>query len=68
MTNTHDGGLKAAATTKKRHGDDFYKRIGSMGGKLSRTGGFAANRELASIAGALGGTMSRRGPAKKKTK
>jgi hypothetical protein len=37
-----------------------------MGGKKGRTGGFAANRELARVAGAKGGAISRRGPSKKK--
>ena len=35
-------------------------RIGSIGGKKGHTGGFAANRELARIAGARGGRVSRR--------
>jgi len=30
----------AATTNKERHGSDFYKRIGSMGGKKGTTGGF----------------------------
>ena len=33
---------------------------GRMGGKVGTTGGFYANRELASIAGAEGGRISRR--------
>lgn len=61
------GGLKAAATNKKRYGDGFYARIGAKGGRNGHTGGFAANRELASIAGAKGGRISRRGRAKIKT-
>ena len=60
MAGTKAGGLKAAATNKKRHGKDFYSRIGIMGG------GFAANHELARIAGAKGGRKSKRGPAKNK--
>jgi hypothetical protein len=32
-----------------------------MGGKLGRTGGFYANRELAREAGRKGGRISRRG-------
>lgn len=65
MSGTKAGGIKAAATTKEKHGADFYKRIGRMGGHNSHTGGFAANRELARIAGAKGGSISRRGPSKK---
>lgn len=46
------------------HGDDFYSRIGAKGGRNGHTGGFASNRELASIAGAKGGRNSRRDEAK----
>lgn len=63
--NTKAGGRKAANTNKERHGDDFYKRIGSIGGRKGHTGGFFANRELARAAGAKGGKISRRGKAKK---
>lgn len=57
---TKDGGIAAAATNKKKYGAEFYAKIGAMGGKKSRTGGFYANRDLASRAGAKGGTISRR--------
>lgn len=60
MAGTKDGGLKAAAKNIERYGEDFYAKIGAKGGKKSRTGGFAANRELARIAGAKGGKISRR--------
>ncbi|MBI1952280.1 hypothetical protein HYS42_00980 [Candidatus Saccharibacteria bacterium] len=61
MAGTTAGGAKAAATNKNKYGKDFYARIGSMGGKIGRTGGFYANRELARKAGAKGGRISRRG-------
>lgn len=61
MAGTKAGGMKAAQTNKNRHGSDFYARIGAKGGKLGTTGGFAANRELARVAGAKGGRISRRG-------
>jgi general stress protein YciG len=64
MAGTKMGGQKAAATNKAKYGKDFYARIGQMGGKLGRTGGFYANRELARKAGREGGRISRRGPAK----
>lgn len=67
MAGSKAGGMKAAATNKKRHGSDFYKNIGRKGGKNGRTGGFAANPELARRAGAKGGSISKRGPAKKRT-
>ncbi|MDO4902357.1 MAG: hypothetical protein Q4A21_02240 [bacterium] len=64
MAGAKAGGLKAAATNKAIHGEDFYARIGRIGGKNGITGGFAANRELAVVAGRIGGQKSRRGPAK----
>ena len=64
MSGTKAGGLKAAATNKKRHGEGFYARIGAKGGRNGHTGGFASNPELARIVGAIGGRKSKRGPAK----
>lgn len=61
MAGTKAGGLKAAAANKAKHGADFYARIGAKGGQNGTTGGFAANRELARIAGRKGGLISRRG-------
>lgn len=60
MAGTKAGGKKAAATNKARHGSDFYAKIGRKGGQNGTTGGFAANPELARIAGAKGGRISRR--------
>lgn len=60
MAGTKKGGEKAAATNKAKHGADFYAKIGAKGGRLGRTGGFAANPDLARIAGAKGGRISRR--------
>jgi general stress protein YciG len=65
MVGTKAGGIKAAKTNLEKHGADFYKRIGSKGGRNGHTGGFAANRALAIIAGRKGGRISRRGPAKR---
>ena len=64
MAGTKAGGAKAAATNKAKYGADFYSKIGQKGGQNGTTGGFAANRELAKIAGQKGGRISRRGPAK----
>jgi general stress protein YciG len=64
MAGTKAGGLKAAATNKTRHGKDFYAKIGAKGGVKGTTGGFFANRELARLAGAKGGRISRRGKTK----
>lgn len=60
------GGLKARETNIRLHGKDFYKRIGAIGGRNGHTGGFAANPELARLAGAKGGKKSRRGSSNKK--
>ncbi|HVS58989.1 MAG TPA: hypothetical protein VHD60_04650 [Candidatus Saccharimonadales bacterium] len=69
MAGTQAGGKAAAAKNKAKYGGDFYARIGSMGGKLGRTGGFASDkvgadgltgRQRAAIAGAAGGRISRR--------
>ncbi|HVI68857.1 MAG TPA: hypothetical protein VM581_00185 [Magnetospirillaceae bacterium] len=75
MPGTKEGGLKAAKKNIQRHGKDFYARIGAVGGQRGTTGGFAANRELARIAGRKGGMISRRrksvvviSPAKTKAK
>ena len=65
MAGTKAGGKKAAATNKAKYGKEFYARIGKVGGQNGTTGGFAANPALAKIAGAKGGRISRRGPAKK---
>jgi hypothetical protein len=60
MAGSIAGGKQAAKTNKKKYGDDFYKKIGSQGGKNGNTGGFFANRELARRAGAIGGRKSSR--------
>lgn len=60
MAGTKKGGEAAATTNKKKYGADFYAKIGAMGGKKGRTGGFFANRELAREAGRKGGRISRR--------
>lgn len=59
MAGTIKGGKAAAATNKRKYGEDFYRQIGQKGGRLGRTGGFYANRELARKAGAIGGRISR---------
>lgn len=70
MPGTQAGGKNAAKRNKELYGEDFYVRIGQMGGKLGRTGGFGSmNRgkdgltgpERASVAGKKGGIISKRG-------
>lgn len=66
MAGTKLGGQQTATTNKRRYGDDYYKRIGALGGAATYVGlrGFAFNRELAREAGRKGGRISRR-PSKK---
>ena len=64
MSGTKEGGKKAALTNLQRHGKDFYKNIGSEGGRKGHTGGFYNNPERAAEAGRKGGLKSKRGPAK----
>ena len=66
MAGTKAGGFKAAQTNNIKYGHDFYAEIGRKGGRNGHTGGFAANPELAKIAGRKGGLKSKRGPAKRK--
>lgn len=70
MAGTIEGGRAAALTNKQVYGEDFYAKIGAVGGSRSTTGGFASNkkgpdgltgRERAAVAGAVGGRKSRRG-------
>jgi hypothetical protein len=61
MSGTVKGGRAAAQSNRKKYGPDFYARIGAIGGRKGHTGGFYANRELARVAGARGGRVSRRG-------
>jgi len=63
MAGTIKGGQLAAKKNKQKHGKDFYARIGRIGGKRGRTGGFAAGeegRKRASYYGSIGGSISRR--------
>jgi len=65
MAGTYIGGIKARETNKKKFGNDFYALNGAKGGAAKVRKGFGTNPELASKAGAKGGKISRRGPAKK---
>lgn len=43
MSQTKEGAAKAVATTRQRHGKDFFKKAGAIGGsRLTPTGGFGA--------------------------
>jgi len=69
MAGNSKGGYLAAKKNIERHGADFYAKIGAMGGKKGRTGGFASKivgpdgltgPQRAKAAGQLGGRISRR--------
>jgi hypothetical protein len=63
MAGTQVGGKKAGETNKKKYGEDFYKRIGSLGGQTETTKpkGFAAMPEWKrQAAGKAGGKKSRK--------
>lgn len=74
MSGTKAGGIKARETNLKKHGKNFYRNIGRIGGKSGTTGGFASSVvgkdgltgiERASVAGSKGGKISKRGKSKK---
>ncbi len=66
MAGTISGGLKAAEKNKQRHGPDFYRRIGRLGGQVKGTPkGFGAGKAGSARAhkyGKLGGERSKRRP------
>ena len=57
MAGTISGGKLAAKTNKEKYGEDFYKA------KVPK--GFAKNPDLARLAGAKGGKISKRKSTKK---
>jgi general stress protein YciG len=59
MAGTRQGGKKAAESNRKLD-PDFYKKMGAIGGRISKGGGFAQDHELAVEAGRKGGKVSRR--------
>ena len=74
MAGNKKGGALAAKTNKEKYGKDYYSEIGKKGAEayrqrqalgLASPRGFAANRELARTAGAIGGKISRRGKSEK---
>jgi uncharacterized protein len=69
MVNTPEGQKKALETIYAKYGSDYYKRVGALGGKVGRTGGFASKKvgkdgltgpERAMKVGIHGGRKSKR--------
>lgn len=60
MAGTKEGGRKAAETNLTND-PNFYKRIGSIGGKNGRTGGFYRDSDRAREEGAKGGRIGKNG-------
>jgi hypothetical protein len=63
MAGSVEGARKAAEKMKQLYGADYFVRCGRLGGRVSRGGGFGQGergRELARIAGAKGGRISKR--------
>lgn len=54
------GGSKIRKTIEERYGKDYWRKIGSKGGKATGMKGFALNPELARKAGRKGGKKSTR--------
>lgn len=70
MSGTAEGGQRTAQTNKEKYGENYYSKIGAMGGKKGKKDGaikgFAAmSYEKRAAAGRAGGKVSKRGPAKK---
>jgi hypothetical protein len=67
MPGTHEGGKAAAQTIKDRYGKGFFAKIGSEGGKKSKTGGWyqlaQENPEKHRQLSSKGGKLSRRSKA-----
>lgn len=71
MAGTKEGGIKTRNANLAKN-PDYYKIIGSKGGKKTMKQGaapkgFAANPELARLAGSKGGRISRRNRGKSTT-
>lgn len=67
MSGTTKGGYLTAERNKELYGQDYYRRIGSLGGQRSRTGGFYWMKQNGQVdkikaAGRKGGSKSKRGP------
>lgn len=72
MAGTKAGGQKAREANLRKYGPDFYVKIGAIGGKLGRTGGFwhakhiLGDTEKVREAGRKGGSVSYRTSGREK--
>jgi uncharacterized protein len=69
VAQTKEGAAKARIKMVSKYGSEeaylkAMKERAARGGRNGNTGGFKANPELARVAGAIGGRISRRGKAK----
>lgn len=66
MSGTKEGGKRASATNRAKFGSDYYREIGSLGGKKKNPNkGFGSmDKEKVKAAGKLGGSISK--PRKRK--
>ena len=62
MSGTKAGGAKAAASNKAKYGEDYYQKMGAVGGSIKglKKGFAAMDREKVRAAGAKGGKISKR--------
>lgn len=60
MVTDEAGGSKIRKTIEERYGKDYWRKIGSKGGKATGMKGFALNPELARTAGRKGGKKNTR--------
>jgi general stress protein YciG len=55
LSNKTLGGIESAKKIKATYGEDYFAKMGSIGGKISRGGGFTGDNSRAKENGRLGG-------------
>ena len=61
MSGNKIGGVKAAQANKSKYGDDYYIKMGKLGGSVKVPKGFALmDKEKVRLAGVKGGSTPRR--------
>lgn len=61
MAQTKAGAAKATKTMYEKYGENFFRRVGKIGGQNGHTGGLYNNPERAKQLGSKGGSVSKRG-------